>query len=465
MQARNLTRPAIYLALAGAASAPALVRSRALAEGPMTAREVKLNPERSGPGWVVKATGIPFAANPADIEIKAGPTRCSALEATPTYVRFAIPQDAKPGPLTIRFDVKGGERGLARFHVLTPEETLVFRKNAPTDGPDRPGSYDPDYLKIDSVVASVGTPTVCVVTGTTKLPGNMSITVKLGPGLEYEPPLRTTKLGITGTTWKATFTAAPGKVFPAGTFYAVADFEFKNQGASVGWPKDWDAGQRIARERIHAVKYATFGTPAEVERQTRERKAHYENLASRSTEAVETLERAYVAAGRSYFKKTGTTFDEDAWTKWARDRGAGASDLDLARLKKDERFLRGVYWNPDAWRQWLDKEFEKSLAAIWQNHVAMKAIYERSGDPLELEADVLVGTVLKHARAYTRELADWNHLATPDWSPDDLTGVPEAFDVTRGDFDRHKQALLARLAAATEKSALPDNDVKKGEKK
>ena len=105
-----------------------------------------------------------------------------------------------------------------------------------------------------------------------------------------------------------------------------------------------------------------FGTPDDVKKQEEEIRGHYVELCRATTDCLEVLERAYASAGKSYFKKQGgSQIDETEWENWVKDRKIGLSDDDMKKIKADNRFLKGAYFNPDAWQQWVESDFFKKL--------------------------------------------------------------------------------------------------------
>jgi hypothetical protein len=463
MKARRLLHSAVLAACALVLLAPA-------ARADDRAVKLSINPPDGPPFHQARATGMTFTDKKEDIEITCGEKKVPCTEANATGVRFMIPTDAAPGILKIKVKIKGGTSGEGEFRVIDPKDKKAIDayRNAERERLEGGGTnFTKDYEKTEELlnvtkmtIDNKATPATLTVEGETSLPRDFFFSVTFGFENAGETQLFGDKLTSAWTegkakVWKAIFPAPGGKQFLSGRYYTIAEFEISKQNAltlsRAKWPASLTKGQKEAYARIHKKAFLDFGTPEDIKKEDVLIKAHYQDLAKRAGDACEILEKAYVSAGKSYFKKpSGSGYDEDAWQKWAQERGTGNTDDEVKKLKADNRFLKGVHFGDEAWKLWMETDFLKTLADIWNRELTMKNKFWGTRDEqLQSEAELMVGTVFKHAMTYSTELYERFKLTVPEslkGGGTEFASMPDSGPVSKNDFDTRRKVLLERLA-------------------
>jgi hypothetical protein len=426
-----------------------------LAATSASARELELVPAE-GPGGCVRAHGI-AAVGTKDVSVQVSGKDLMVLETGNDWVSFIVPADAPLGKLEIGFRVKG------EAHRATYTHKARKTKKEIEDDQRRAGEgasiYNGDLvtMKRFELILEGGVPSV-VVEGTTKIPEPFFLTVTLGAeSRDGSRPIAAHKVKISGDTWKTRFGPAEGwagKTLVAGKYSALAEFEMAKQSAlnlaNRGWPEKIPENQRESYQRAWANKIDDLGTSDDRKHQQEEIRGHYAELCRSATACLTSLDRAYAAAGRCYFKKPKGGYDEDAWAKWA----DGLGDPGTKAAKTDRRFLRGDFLDAEAWQKWVEKDLYPRLAALVREHEAIKSRYAGARDERsEVEGSVLVSIIVRLARTYSGELFQRNGLEVPDSlrSPPDLGGDLGTVAASTGYFEQMRDALLQRLGVPREK--------------
>ena len=425
-----------------------------LAATSASARELELAPS-TGPSGCVRAHGI-AAVGTKDVSVKVAGREALVLQTGGDWVTFVVPPEAPLGKLAIAFKVKGESHEATYTHNARKSPQEIAIDIAKFEGGE---VFQEPLVSITrfELVLERGAPTV-VVEGTTKIPEPFFLTVTLAAeSREGARPIAAHKVKIKGTAWQTKFGPAEGwagKTLLAGKYSALAEFEMAKQSAlnllQAGWPENIPTNKRELYQRAWANKIEDFGTPDDRMRQQDEIRAHYAGLCRSATECLTSLDRAYAAAGRCYFKKPKGGCDEDAWASWAE----GLGDPGTKAAKADRRFLRGDFLDAEAWQKWVEKDLYPKLAGLARDHEAVKSRYAGARDERsEVEGDMLLSIVVRLAKTYSSELFQRNNLQVPDTlrSPPDLGGDLGTVAASTGHFEQMRDALLKRLGIPGEK--------------
>ena len=427
-----------------------------------------VDPAEGHGGTVITITGSGFTEKREDIEVLVGTAKVTLiLQADAEHVRFIIPAQPAPTPgkTEIRVSVKGGDTATAAFKVTEPPKTKEEELKARDK--DRikyegGGKFEDPYkqnatlLNITKLEITGGGTPQCIVEGETSLPPVFFLTVVFGFAGNEEKQIEARKVMIKGNTWKVIFGPYTNKVLLAGKYFVNVAFEMSRQSPldlkKAGWPDKLSEGERTAREYVWRKEIRDIGTPAELKKQEDDIRGHYVELATSTTKALDTLERAYCAAGKSYFKKqSSNALDEEEWTKWVQTRGITLTDADVKKIKDDNRFLKGAFFSAEGWELWLQNDLFKTLAEILKRHNGLKERYVGARDErIQVEGDYLISCILRMAQRYSAEIYERNKLPIPETlrAPKDLTTVGEAVAVSRGHFEGHRKIMLERLGLA-----------------
>jgi hypothetical protein len=418
--------------------------SLVLAATRASARELELTPHE-GPIGLVRAHGIATVST-RDVSVRALGRELKVLETGPDWVSFFLPGGAPLGDLEIALQIKG-ESHTATFKVLARKSAEQIRKEIVAfEGPSV--FQDEDLLRITKFeLAPKG---AIVVEGTTKLPKDLFLTVTLGAAARgAERSIAVHKVKIEGGSWKTTFGVAPlecweGKALLAGSYSALVEFDMARQS-----PLDRKGLSKQALEEralVRANALTELGTADERKEQQQEIAAHYAELCAVATECLDSLERAHAAAGRCYFRKPMGGCDEDAWVKWTTEQGLG--DAATKTAKADRRFLRGDYFDAEAWERWVEKDLDAKLASAASRHQAMTSRFVGACDERsEVEGGYLLSSVSQRARNHSREIYQWNKLQVPETlrSPHELGGGLDGIAPSPEHFERLRDGLLDRF--------------------
>jgi hypothetical protein len=252
-----------------------------------------------------------------------------------------------------------------------------------------------------------------------------------------------------GPTWRVVIDQYKAKTLLDGQYYALAKFELAQQHALTR--KVWDKlspAERSVRETAFAREFATVGTKESADGHRALVHRHFGELAKKTIALFDSIERAYVAAGRSYFDKPAGGINEAAWTKWVRERGLAQTDEELAPLAKDARFLRGAHFNADAWKTWAEDEALKELRALWATQRTFEDRFVGARDSeTDARARELIATVQKQLRTDSTELHERAKLALPESlaNPAGLDRLPTVEGISREHVLERRKALLARI--------------------
>ena len=429
-------------------------------------------PAEGPPGANILLKGNNFSDKRDLVEVLADGKKCIILECGLETIRFFMPANPPLPPGPVKIEVKiNGESCTTSFKVLDLKDKKqrdedMKRRDAERQKYEGASTYEDPFKQNEAllsitkfeVVTAGNNPTV-VVEGKTGLPKDFFLTANFGVvGQTEQLQVAAHKVKIVGDTWKTTFGIPPaenwqGKTLLAGKYYVHVMFEMAKQSPldlkKVGWPEKLSEGEKVAREIVWKKEIKDVGSPDDMKKQDEELRAHYVELARQTTDLFEALERAYAAAGKSYFKKaSGGSVDEDEWAKWVVSRGIGSSDDDMKKIKGDNRFMKGAYFNADAWQLWVESDLFKKLAEAFKRHEDVKAKYVGSRDKrVEVEGDYLLSIVLKLSQTYSSEIYAKNKLQLPDTlrAPKDFTGGLDSVAVSRGHFENHRKILLERL--------------------
>src|SRR5262249_32514221 len=150
-------------------------------------------------------------------------------------------------------------------------------------------------LKITKLDFTKGPNPAVVVEGESTLPADFFLTVNFGFAGQEERQIEARKVMLRGNTWKALF-EFKNKTLLAGKYYVHVQFEMAKQSAlalkRAGWPDKLSEGERTARALIWKKEIRDVGTPEEIKKQDEEIKGHYVELCKKSTDCLESLERA-----------------------------------------------------------------------------------------------------------------------------------------------------------------------------
>ncbi len=447
----------------------------AWAQGKMTPKIKALDPPEGRGGTNVRVTGNNFTTNKDDIEVKAGGTTCLVLEVDLESLRFFVPTQPAPPPGNLKIDIKiksTGESCSGTFKVLdapkNKKEELDAREKERQKYEGNSQYEDPykltdKLLSISKFEIAGGTSPTVVVEGDSTLPKDFFITVSFGIcGQQDERQIATHKVTLRGPKWATTFGVPPvenwtGRTLLAGKYFIYIQFEMAKQNAIVmraaKWPDSLSKEEREIRQLIWKKEIKDFGTEADVKKQAEEIRGHYVELCRTTTDCLEVLERAYAAAGKSYFKKQGGgSIDEGEWETWVKDRKIGLTEDDLKKIKADNRFVKSAYFNAEAWQKWVEDDFFKKIGDASKKHEDIKKKYITTRDQrVEVEGDYLVAIIVKLAQLYTGEIYQRNKLEVPPTlrAPKDFTGGLESVAVSRGHFEGHRKLLLERLGLSS----------------
>jgi hypothetical protein len=238
----------------------------------------------------------------------------------------------------------------------------------------------------------------------------------------------------------------------------------------AGWPDKLSEGERVARDIIWKKEIKEIGTPEDMKKQDAEIRGHYVELCHNTTDCLEALDRAYCAVGKTYFKKaSGGGIDEAEYDAWIKARGVGQTDDDLKKIKNDNRFVKNLFFNNEAWQKWVEDDLFKKLGDAYKKHDEIKKKYVGSRDAkVEVEGDYLLAILLKLAQTYSGEIYGRNKLQVPDSlrAPKEMAGgsLESSVAVSRGHFEGHRKVLLERLGLSNWDPSKKD-DPKKDEPK
>ncbi len=427
-----------------------------LAATSASAGELELVPAQ-GTGGTLRAHGI-AAVGTKDVSVQAAGRELQVLETGSDWVSFIVPAEAPLGKLEIGIKVKGESYKATYTHKATKTAAdIEEEKRRAGEGSSQYKGESFVVITRFELVLEGAVPSVVVV-GTTKIPEPFFLTVTLAAeSREGARPIAAHKVKIHGTAWQTKFGPAEGwagKTLLAGKYSALAEFEMAKQSAldlqNAGWPEKIPEAEREAHQRPWANKIEDLGTPDDRKRQQDEIRAHYGALCRSATECLTSLDRAYAAAGRCYFKKPKGGCDEDAWASWAE----GLGDPGTKAAKADRRFLRGDFLDAEAWQKWVEKDLYPRLAGLARDHEAVKSRYAGARDERsEVEGDMLLSIVVRLAKTYSSELFQRNNLQVPDTlrSPPDLGGDLGTVAASTGHFEQMRDALLQRLGIPGEK--------------
>lgn len=460
------------LALLVAAGSLVLAGQPAWAQGRMTPKVKSIEPAEGPPGANILVRGINFSDKKDDVEVLANGTKCIILECGLEMVRFFMPTNPAPSPGNVRIEIRiKGEGCSTNFKILDLKDKKVNaeelkRRDAERQKYEGASQYEDPFKQNEKLLAitkfeitqTAGSPTV-VVEGETSLPKDFFLTVNFGcVGQTEQLQIAAHKVAIRGNTWKTSFGLPPaenwaGKVLLAGKYYVHAQFEMAKQSPldlkRAGWPEKLTDGEKVAREIVWKKEIKDVGTPEDVKKQDEEIRAHYVELCRATTDLFEAVEHSYAAAGKSYFKKpSGGGIDEDEWQKWVLSRGIGNTEDEMKKMRSDNRFVKGAYFNAEAWQQWVENDLYKKLADAFKKHEDVKAKYVGSRDKrVETEGDYVLSIVLKLAQTYSGEIYQRNKLQVPDSlrAPKEFSGGLESVAVSRAHFEGHRKVLLDRL--------------------
>jgi len=469
------------------AAALLLAASPAWAQEKIIPKFKSIEPVEGPPGANLRVKGLNFSDKKEDYEITADGKPCIILECTLESVRFFMPTNPPPAPGNVKINIKIKSDSIsATFKVIDMKDKKAMEKEQKRRDEERQkyegASVYEDPFKQNEALLSItkfelttqGTTPTAVVEGKTGLPKDFFLTVNFGVvGQTEQLQIGAHKVKIQGDSWKTTFGLPPqenwaGKTLLAGKYYVLATFEMAKQSPldlkRVGWPEKLSEGERVARDIVWKKEIKDVGTPDDMKRQGVEISAHYVELCKQTTECLEALDRAFVAAGKSYYKKAGGGgYDEDEWAKWVVTYGVGLNDDDMKKIKADNRFVKGAYFNAESWQQWVEGDFFKKLGDAYKSHEDMKNKYVGTRDKrVEIEGDYLLSIVLKLSQTYSGEIYQKNKLTLPDTlrAPKEFTGGLEGVAASRGYFENHKKLLYDRLHLDPDKK-----DDKKDDKK
>jgi hypothetical protein len=442
----------------------------------MDPRVKTVEPPEGPPGSNVAVRGLNFSDKKDDYDISANGGKCLVLECGLEMVRFLLPagaQKPEPGPLKIKISIKGHGECTANFKVLDvngkDKAGEAARRDADRQKYEGASTYEDPFKQNEKLLSITkfevvgGASPTAVIEGETSLPKDFFLTVDFGVvGQTEQLQVAAHKVSIKGNTWKTTFGVPPvenwaGKTLLAGKYYVHVLFEMAKQSPlnlkRVGWPEKLSDGERVARDIVWKKEIKDVGTADEAKKQDEEIRGHYVELCRETTDCFEVLERAYAAAGKCYFKKTtGSSLDEDEWAKWVVSRGVGQTDDDMKKIKADNRFVKGVFFAPDAWEQWVVNDLFKKLGEAYRKHDDVKNKYVGTRDKrVEVEGDYLLTIVLKLTQQYSGEIYGRAKLPVPDdlRAPKEFTGGLETLGISRQHFEGHRRALLDRLGLSS----------------
>jgi hypothetical protein len=425
----------------------------------------KLNPEEGPLGAAVVCDGVNFSDKKEDFEVTVEGLKCFVVQASPERVTFIIPgKDLAVGSHTVTIKVKGASC-TSKFKVIAfknKQEELKWRdiqrqKYEGVGKYEDPFKQTEAFLKIEKFEITKGENPYVSIEGSTTIPQGFFIGVVFGSSNDGEREIETRRLQVKGNNWKAIFGPYTGKTILAGRYYCMATFDMARQDALTmkrnGWPDKLDEGQRVAYSSVWKREFREYGTKEDMAKEAVEIRDHYLDLCRRTTDSLESLERANAALGRIYAKNaSGSGIDEKTWNDWITSRGGGLgqTEEDLKKIKADVRFVRGEHFNPDAWQTWIESDLRAKLLDVAKGHQAIKDKYVGTLDEhLPVEGDMLISIVVKLSQLYSTEIFKWCKLDLPDALKvaHGFSGGFEAQSASRPAFEGQRNLLLQRIKA------------------
>ncbi|HZV03305.1 MAG TPA: hypothetical protein VFF73_41760 [Planctomycetota bacterium] len=361
----------------------------ALAATGASAGDLVLKPAEGPHGMSVRVEGIAFTAS--KVEVLANGRAMRVNEAKADHVWFFLDHDCGPGPTRIEVKLEGRVAASGTFTVLHLEGDELKKwvkdhgRGVEGDGVEPPPAIDGVKLVFDGPRA--------IVTGDTKLPDNFTLGVALSSHTDADTVIAKTKVVAKAGHFRAEFGPYTGKTI-IGKF--VADVEFRLDHQALPDQHKW-TGATLSSLR----DFADVGTPEDEKKLRTETREHYLALAKDLSDQRTALEKAYAAAGRSYFK---TDAEHEDWVK---ERG-------LTPDKNDRRFLRSGFFDAEAWQKWIEETLWKKLRALAADEAAFSGRFLGArNDKFAREARMLLAGVVKLAQRDSREIYERNKLEVP----------------------------------------------------
>lgn len=331
------------------------------------ARRVVLDPAQGRAGVSVLASGA-FSPKPEDVKVLVAGKDVMVFELAEDRLRFIVPADAKLGPLEVEFVVRG-HRSRAIYRVLDKKDERTDGP-APAAGPSLPLIRDVK-LEVEGGKA--------IVTALTDLPADFSVAVVFG-SVSGERADKERVLGSTKTRAKAgklRVELGPFAGEPLGRYFATLTFELSRQSALSqkgyrGEPSAW------------ARAFTVVGSDEALAQHVRDVSEHYATLVKRTGELRALVEKA--------------------------------AD------PKDKRFLRGGFFDADAWLRFVEEDVWKPLRLL---HEGAQAFEKRWLGPRDERADV-------DARARVRDIVTLVQHHSKEKHAKNKLEVPEAIREPRG---------------------------------